>query len=256
MIQPKHGDFSAWNWLGGKVMFNFLARDEENLVEVMDACEGHALIGVLTRDYPDAKSGAEAVLRFSRAGASVSLGLGGGDPAQWEAVIQVALLARPAHINQVFPLSSYTAAVLKGRYGEDIPLINSLVSPTGKPGFVNIATGPLSSKRGPAEIPCEAAVAILKEQGLLSVKFFPLNERYEEMKALVSACSAEGIPVFEPTGGITVENLRRVLETAFSAGATYVIPHVYSSIIDKSSGKTMPGKVRELYVAAKEVLGV
>lgn len=256
MTQEKFNDFTTWNWLGGKVMFNFLALDEKNLEEVMDACEGHAVIGVLAKDYPDVKSGAEAVMKFTQWGAPVSLGLGGGDPGQWETVVEIALLTRPAHINQVFPLSSYTAAVLKAKYGSQVPLINSLVSPTGEAGLIDIATGPVSSKCAPTRVPCETVAAILKEQGLKSIKFFPLDNRLQEMKAMVSACSAQGIPVFEPTGGITVESLPGILETALSAGARYVIPHVYSSIIDKSTGRTVPGKVRELYVTAKKVLGI
>ena len=49
-------------------------------------------------------------------------------------------------------------------------MINGLVSPTGKVGYVNIATGPLSSGAPAAEVPIETAIKLLKDMGAV-----PLN---------------------------------------------------------------------------------
>ncbi|MDI5754392.1 KDGP aldolase, partial [Salmonella enterica subsp. enterica serovar Montevideo] len=40
----------------------------------------------------------------------------------------------------------------------------------------------------------------------------------------------------EPTGGIDLENFAEILHIALDAGVSKIIPHIYSSIIDKVSG--------------------
>ena len=59
--------------------------------------------------------------------------------------------------------------------GQEETIVNALVSPTGKVGFVNIATGPLSSQEEPTEVPLETAIALLKDMGASSIKYFPMK---------------------------------------------------------------------------------
>ncbi len=70
------------------------------------------------------------------------MGLGAGDPNQSNMVSQISKELQPQHINQVFTGVATSRALL----GQNDSIINGLVSPTGKPGFVKISTGPLSSK--------------------------------------------------------------------------------------------------------------
>ncbi|GJM78912.1 hypothetical protein HMSSN139_14080 [Paenibacillus sp. HMSSN-139] len=42
----------------------------------------------------------------------------------------------------------------------------------------------------------------------------------------------------EPTGGIDLANFEAILRIALEAGVPQVIPHVYTSIIDKATGNT------------------
>ena len=58
----------------------------------------------------------------------------------------------------------------------------------------------------------------------------------------------------EPTGGIDLENFREIMEIILNAGVEKVIPHVYSSIIDKESGDTRPEDVKKLLKIVKELV--
>lgn len=72
---------------------------------------------------------------------AVSIGLGAGDNRQAAVVAEIASSYAGSHINQVFPAVGATRANL----GAKDSWINSLVSPCGQPGYVNISTGPVSS---------------------------------------------------------------------------------------------------------------
>lgn len=82
-------------------------------------------------------------------------------------VSQISKELQPQHINQVFTGIATSRALL----GQNDSIINGLVSPTGKPGFVKISTGPLSSKEEDGIVPIETAIAMMKDMGGSSVKF-------------------------------------------------------------------------------------
>ncbi|AQP47121.1 hypothetical protein BW730_05920 [Tessaracoccus aquimaris] len=58
------------------------------------------------------------------------------------------------------------------------------------------------------------------------------------------------ISIFEPTGGIAPDNFEQVVGTCLEAGATHVVPHVYTSIVDPSTGETIPDEVAALAAVA------
>ena len=64
------------------------------------------------------------------------------------------------------------------------------------------------------------------------------TEHLEELKVLAEGCARIGIPVIEPTGGLTPENVVPVVKACLDAGVDRVMAHVYSSIIDKETGRT------------------
>lgn len=72
------------------------------------------------------------------------------------------------------------------------------------------------------------------------------SSQKEEYKAVAKAC-AENNFVLEPTGGIDLDNFEEILQIALEAGVEKIIPHVYSSIIDKETGDTKPEDVKVLY---------
>lgn len=78
-------------------------------------------------------------------------------------------------------------------------------------------------------------------------------QHIEEYKAVAKAC-AEHDFYLEPTGGIDLENFEEIVQIAIDAGVKKVIPHVYSSIIDATTGDTRPEDVKTLLAMMKKTL--
>ncbi|MNP70644.1 hypothetical protein D3C76_1669040 [compost metagenome] len=76
----------------------------------------------------------------------------------------------------------------------------------------------------------------------------------EEYEYVAKAC-AEHDFMLEPTGGIDLENFEPIVEIALAAGVKRVIPHIYSSIIDSSTGNTRPQDVKTLLATTKKLVG-
>lgn len=241
------------NFYKDRVCLNVLGGSPENAREVYEAAEGCVAVGVLTADYPDVESYVEAASAYMDAlEGNLSVGLGGGNPNQWRAVAEVAKSVKANHFNQVFSAVGWTRA----NAGSDDAHINALCGPTGTPGIVRISTGPLSSASdAPADVPAATAIDMIREMGGNSVKFFPMKGLAckEELKALAAVCAEKGF-CLEPTGGIDLSNFSEIVGIALSAGVPKVIPHVYSSIVDKATGCTKPEDVRTLLDMVKALV--
>ncbi|MEW4370349.1 2-dehydro-3-deoxy-phosphogluconate aldolase [Paenibacillus kandeliae] len=235
----------------GRAALNVLADSIENAKDVFAAAEGHVLVGVLSKSYPDAQTAITAMREYgSEIEDAVSIGLGAGDNRQAAVVAEIASQYGGTHINQVFPAVGRTRAKLGNRDS----WINSLVSPSGKPGYVNISTGPFSAAAEPAIVPIEAAIALIRDMGGNAIKYFPMKglQLEEEYRAVVKAC-AEANFALEPTGGIDLDNFEQIVQIALEAGVPQVIPHVYSSIID-SDGNTRVQDVETLMSKLKKLV--
>ncbi|MGJ3508739.1 KDGP aldolase [Enemella sp. A6] len=230
------------------VELNVLSRDLDNAVDITAAAPGRVYCGVLMKDHPDTDSGAAAVREHLAAGVRVSVGLGDGDPTMWRRVAEVTALTSPPHANQVFPAAGYTLGRIE-QVGATT-LVNALVGPGSRPGLVRIGTGPESSD-AECEVPAEFAAVLLAEIGVPSVKFFPIKgtQKLDHLEAMVRAATANGIEMFEPTGGIEPAHVPQIVDVCLSNGATHVVPHVYSSIVDKQTGLTDPGQVAAIIEA-------
>lgn len=226
-----------------EVIFNVLAKDLDNAKELYEAAGDRVLVGVMVKQFPTSKAAIEQVKSYQAAGVHVSVGLGAGDPAMWKRVAEVAKETLPPHVNQVFPASGYTLGYLN----HENTLINALVEPSGEVGQVYITTGP-KSKQFKEKISCEAAATLLAEIGLKSVKFYPIkgDSKIDEVAAMVKAAVKYGITTFEPTGGLTVDNVHKVVQVCMDQGAKRVIPHLYTSLVNKESGKTEVEKLKTL----------
>lgn len=244
--------------LGGRFLFNVLAKDAANAKDIWEASGGYAVIGIVLKDYPSMDEAIAVATEIKDIAGMVSVGLGGGDPAQWFRVVEIALRVDAGHVNQVFPATGYTIGSLKAK-GFSGNVVNALVAPGGTPGQVILSTGPLSEKAPvKAVVPCDVAFRMIKEIGGNAVKAFPTegDKRLSELAAIAKATKAAGIPILEPTGGITVGNLESLLRVCIDDGPDMVIPHVHSSIIDKATGRTDPAKVAELVKIGRKVLGM
>lgn len=240
------------NYYNGRVCLNVLAGGLENAKEIYEAAEKYVEVGVLSASYPDVASAVEDMKNYMEAlEGNLSVGLGGGNPAQWKAVCDIAKEMKANHFNQVFSAVGYTRA----NVDNDTSHINSLVSPSGTPGLVKVSTGPISKDFPPALVPVETAIAMIKEMGGNSIKFFPMGglSCRDELQAVAEACAKHQF-VLEPTGGIDMENFREIMEIILNAGVEKVIPHVYSSIIDKETGNTKIEDVKALLAIIKELV--
>lgn len=241
------------NYYHDRVCLNVLAGSKENAQEIYQAAEGHVLVGVLSKNYPDVESAIADMQRYARLiDNALSIGLGAGDPNQSLMVSLISEKVQPQHVNQVFTGVGTSRALLR----QNDTVVNGLVSPTGKVGYVKISTGPLSSAAPDGIVPVETAIALLKDMGGSSVKYFPMGglKHKEEYEYVAKAC-AEHDFLLEPTGGIDLNNYETILDIALNAGVKQVIPHIYSSIIDSATNNTRPKDVETLLKMTKKLVG-
>ena len=239
------------NYYNDKVCLNVLAGSLENAIEVYAAAEKYVIVGVLSANYPDVESAVKDMHHYNEAlEGNLSVGLGGGNPAQWKAVADIAREVKANHFNQIFSAVGYTRACVDNEAAH----INALVSPSGKVGYVKISTGPLSKVCEDALIPVATAIEMIKEMGGNSLKFFPMGglKCKEELIAVAKAC-AEHDFILEPTGGIDLDNFEEIVKIILDAGVKKTIPHVYTSIIDKESGCTRVEDVKQLLAIIKKI---
>ncbi|HBH7008142.1 TPA: 2-dehydro-3-deoxy-phosphogluconate aldolase [Citrobacter freundii] len=241
------------NFYRDRVCLNVLAGSKENARDIYAAAEGHVLVGVLSKNYPDVASAVADMREYAALiDNALSVGLGAGDPNQSAMVSEISRQVQPQHVNQVFTGVATSRALL----GQQDTVVNGLVSPTGMPGRVKISTGPLSSQTPDGIVPVETAIALLKDMGGSSIKYFPMGglKCREEYIAVAQACARHDFWL-EPTGGIDLDNFTEILQIALDAGVSKIIPHIYSSIIDKVSGNTRPDVVRQLMAMTRACVG-
>lgn len=241
------------NFYRDRVCLNVLAGSKDNARDIYEAAEGHVLVGVLSKNYADVASAVADMKEYAALiENALSVGLGAGDPRQSLMVSQISAQVQPQHVNQVFTGVGTSRALL----GQNDSVVNGLISPTGKAGFVKINTGPLSSKASDAIVPVETAIVLLKDMGGSSVKYFPMGglSTRDEFEAVARACAEQDFWL-EPTGGIDLENFEAIMEIALAAGVTKIIPHIYSSIIDSATGNTRPEDVKTLLASVKKLVG-
>lgn len=241
------------NYLADRICLNVLANSVENAKECYEAAEGHVVLGVLSKNYATDEAAIEDMRLYQAAtNNALSVGLGAGDPNQSQMVSRISAVLQPQHVNQVFTGVGTSRALL----GQNETIVNGLVSPTGKIGYANIATGPLSTTAPEAVVPIETAIKLLQDMGGSSVKYFPMKglAHKEEYQAVAKAC-AEHDFYLEPTSGIDLDNFEEIVQIAVDAGVKKIIPHVYSSIIDPETGATRPEDVQTLLEIMKKILG-
>lgn len=236
-------------FLNDKILLNVLANSIQNAKDIYNACEGHVVVGLLSKNYPTVDAAVNDMKAYAKeVNNAVSVGLGAGDPNQWKMVADISAEVQPQHVNQVFTGIGYTRAKL----GQNETMVNGLISPSGTPGMVVISTGPTSSNEEKAIVPVDTAIAMLKDMGCSSVKYFPMKglTLKDEFIAVCEAVAKANF-ILEPTGGIDTENFEEIISIAFAHGVKKIVPHVYTSIIDKSTNDTKLDDVKKLYEIMK-----
>jgi len=240
------------NFYQDRLCLNVLAGSKENARAIWQAAEGHVLVGVLSKNYASNEAAIADMREYAALiDNALSIGLGAGDPNQSQMVSEIAAVLQPQHVNQVFTGVATSRALL----GQSQTIVNGLISPTGTPGQVKISTGPRSAKQHDGIVPVETAIAMLQDMGGSSVKYFPMGglQAVDEYRAVAEACAKQDFWL-EPTGGIDLENFGEIVRIALESGVSKVIPHVYSSIIDRASGETRIEDVKQLLAICKTLL--
>ncbi|MGL4818745.1 MAG: KDGP aldolase [Bacilli bacterium] len=229
-----------------KVQFNVLAKNVDNAKALMSVGEDRIYVGLMVKSFPTEEAAIQQSRAYIEAGVRLSVGLGAADPTMWQKVANVSAEVKPPHVNQVFPAAAYTLGRLQGIGATDV-IVNAVIEPTGTPGEVYIGTGP-SSQQYRERVSCTFAATMLREVGVHSVKFYPIDgtKRLDELAAMVRAASDAGIKVFEPTGGIDMDNVHEIVSVCLANGAECVIPHLYTSLVDRESGETLPTYIEQL----------
>lgn len=236
-----------------RVALNCLAKDIKNAKEVAEAIDGYVAVGVLSKQFNTVEEGVSAVKEYLKEIPTVSVGLGAGDPTQWEKAAKIAAETNPGHVNEVFTGAPVARGMLVAK-GHNDTRVNSLISPTGIVGKVKISTGAISEKGEAVIADVETAVMMLKDMQVDAVKFFPMGglKSIEELKAVAAACAKHNV-MLEPTGGITKENFKEILKVCLDAGVEKIMPHVYNSIINEN-GETVVEDVEYIYEIIKELV--
>ena len=96
---------------------------------------------------------------------------------------------------------------------------------------------------------------MLKDMGCSSVKFFPMGglRTQDEYREVCKAC-AELDFIMEPTGGIDLSNFEEIVKIALEEGVKKVVPHVYTSIVDKETGDTKVEDIKKLLSIVKKLV--
>jgi uncharacterized protein (TIGR03581 family) len=242
----------APNFYQQRLCLNVLAGSKQNAHAIWQAAEGHVLVGVLSKNYASNEAAIADMREYAALiDNALSVGLGAGDPNQSDMVSEISAVLQPQHVNQVFTGVATSRALL----GQSQTVVNGLISPTGMPGKVKISTGPLSSQSEDGIVPIATAIALLKDMGGSSVKYFPMGglKAVDEYRAVAQACARQDFWL-EQTGGIDLDNFEQIVRIALEAGVSKVIPHVYSSIIDQATGETRVEDVRQLLAICKKLL--
>ena len=221
------------------VLFNFLAKDKENALDIIDAGNGYVVPGIVASDYEDIDKGVQKVQELKEVADVISIGLGGGgDPDQAEKVVEIASLSNPGHINQPFESAAHAKGFLEGKgVGQ---LVNALVKPSGDPKKVQLVSG--------VEIHTEIFLDIAKELGIESIKFMPLNgeTHLKELVYLTKIAAQKGIRGVEPAGGIHSGNIKKIIESVQNIDIEFFMTNIFGSTIDNETGRTIPEEVNKI----------
>lgn len=217
--------------IGGKILINIQCFSVEQCLEARERYGNVFLTGVTAKSFSELEDGIRTVQALQEKGIRVSAGLGDGASTQWERALKLALSCNTEHLNQVFPAAALSQRLIDEKGNRTIA--NALIKPTGRVGYVQIGTGPMSENEE-AVVPIRAAVAMLKETHVKSLKLFPVKglQHLEEL-AEAARVAGEFDMMIEPTGGITPDNVETVVRTCLEAGAKYVMPHLYGSLKDE-----------------------
>lgn len=227
------------------LLFNFLAKDEHNLADVVEAGQGYIIPGVTAADHDVSEAG-KKIKTFKKQVDVVSVGLGGnGNVDNWRKALDIAALSDAGHLNQPFETASFAMGYLEGQQRSS-QWVNALVTPSGKIGTVRLSSG--------EEVNTEWLVDMIKALGIPSIKMMPIKgvTHLDELVNLTQIAAKKGIQAVEPAGGISEENIKEIVNSVQNSGIELFIPHIFGSVIHPATRETIPEKVATMIQKASE----
>jgi len=241
--------------IGGKVLLLVPARDAGNAAEVMSTLDGAGLVALIAKTFADARVLAEEVRKAKQRVGLVSIALGDADNTQSDKVIAAALESRPAHINLPYLRACYAKGTFDGLQGDRGMVVNALVTSTAEPNLVSLSTetAPDADETHDIRIRTRDAALILKELHFETIKtqFGPNGLDLGWPQSAAKAACEAGLDLIEPSSKITFENIADVVRACLKGGVSYVMPHIFTALIDKETGATRPEAVADLVALLK-----
>lgn len=100
--------------LHGKFLLNFLAKNEKNVADIMEAGSGYIVPSISSHQFNSIDDAIESVKSFKKVPNTVSIGLGdGGNAHNWGKALSIAAGSNVGHVNQPFEKAAYA----KGFFG-------------------------------------------------------------------------------------------------------------------------------------------
>ncbi|HEY60311.1 MAG TPA: KDGP aldolase family protein [Anaerolineae bacterium] len=238
--------FSRLKPINSRILFLVPALNIDNAIKVNQALNGAGLVAVSANKYSSAESLAQEAKQMQDKLGVISIALGEADFSQAEKVIKAALLSKPDHINQPFELSGYAQGRLH-QAGVKHTIINALVQEANREDQVIIKIGKKNAERI-ITLQIRDAMELISGWGIKSVKaqFTKKGVNFNWLANITRAAKEAGLELVEPSSGITEENINEVINTGLKCGCAFILPHVFSSLIDKSTGLTKPEAVSRM----------
>jgi 2-dehydro-3-deoxy-phosphogluconate aldolase len=224
-------------------LLNVLAKDEKNASDLLEASDGFCVPGIAAADFLTVEKAVETVKSIKRSSPVVSIGLGGGGKFdEWKRVIDIAVLSNPEHINQPFEKAPFAKGFLEAK--DCFPIVNALISPSGKIGFVKLSSGKMTR----VEQLLELAAAF----GIESIKVMPMKglDHLEELIFITKEATKRGIRGIEPAGGIKVQHLPVLYKEIRKIDIELFMPHIFGDVL-QGRGESNPSKVKEIFLRLK-----
>jgi len=227
--------------LHDKFILNFLAKDEKNAADIMEAGNGYIVPGIASTQFDNIDTAIKTVQSLKRVVDIVSIGLGdGGNAHHWKKTLAIAAGSDAGHVNQPFEKSVYAQGYL-GKAGSS-QMVNAMVKPTGEVGKIKL---PLSNTIYDVDV----FMGIASSLGIESIKFMPLRgvEHLDELIHITKKAHQYRMKGVEPAGGINVDNIGQIIRGVINIDIPFFMPHIFGYAIDPVTGLTEPQKVQKIY---------
>lgn len=225
--------------LYGKFMFNFLAANRKNAADIMEAGRGYVVPGITSEQFVSVSEAVQKVKELKSVTSLVAVGLGGGGKfVNWKKVLDISLATQPGHLNQPFEKAAYAKGFLASKNIAE-QVVNALVWTTGTVGKIKLSSG--------STIEVDAFLEIAKALDIESIKLMPIHsQNLDELVYLTERAAAIGIRGIEIAGDIDKHNIKQIIDCIMPIDIEFFMPHIFTPLIDQTTGETMPEKVKEL----------